>query len=174
MTTALSQAAKIILLQMIARTVATFKRKPGKAALRKKCLKELNNYKKLQTTAIDNYYNNDLLHTFELMKNKLILCYFPNIYIKATDSLSDADIRAFTAQVAEVGEGWKVPSADQINKKVDDFLFDSDSWQKYQDNIQMQLDEMMKLLDSLYASYQQFIEEVIKDIEHPFSIDKYM
>lgn len=170
----LSQSAKVILLQLVERVAGSFKRKPGKAALLKKCLKELNAYKKLQATAIDNYYNNDLMHTFELMKNKLALCYFPNMAIKESNVLTSADIQGFIAQIADEREDWCVPASAAIDKAIDDYLFSCASWTKYQAAIQTQLEELTLLLNNLYETYRLFIEEVVEKIEYPFNIDNYM
>lgn len=170
----LSQSNKLILLQLIAQQVGV--RRPSKKVLLKRCVKKLEGYKRVQVVAIDNYYANDMAFNFELMRNKLLLCYFPNVQVAAPERgiLTEEDIDAFVTLITGDEETWVLPEEEKRNEAVTEFIATRPSWQSYQATIEQQQQELMTLLDTLYDSYRRFLEDTIDTIQFPFDIDSYL
>lgn len=172
---ALSQNARFILLQLVERATAGARRRPAAGPLLRKCGKQLARFKALQLRALEDYYNNEMLHTFELMKNKLALCYFPNVEVRGGAGLEEADVRAFAAQLAAVQrDPWNPPAEDEVHAEIDAFLEDSASWKSYQARVDAQVEALRATLDRLYASYEEFLRETVQRMSFPFRIDDHL
>lgn len=171
----LSQSARLILLQLIEKAVAGARRRPAAGPLLKKCMKQLEAFKKVQVQALEDYYSNEMMHTFELMKNKLNLCYFPNVEVRGGAGLEDADVRTFAAQLAtDHRDPWNPPDRDAVDEEINKFLEKSASWTTYQERVDAQIEEIHSTLDRLYTSYEAFIRETIERMSFPFQIDEYL
>lgn len=172
---ALSQGARLILLQLIDKSVAGARRKPAAGPLLKKCMKRLQAFKEVQARALEDYCANEMMHKFELMKNKLSLCYFPNVEVRGDAGLEESDVRAFAAQLAaDHRDPWNPPDRDTVDAEINAFLEQSASWTACQQRVDAQLDELHKTLDRLYASYEEFIRDTVQRMSFPFQIDEYL
>lgn len=165
----------MILLQLVEKATSRARRRPSQAALLKKCVKQLHSFKKIQIRALEDYYGNEMMHTFELMKNKLSLCYFPNVEVRGGDGLEEADVRAFAARLqAGHRDPWNPPDADTVAAEIDAFLEESASWKAYQTRVDAQVAQLHTMLNRLYSSYEEFLQDIVQKMSFPFKIDDYL